>query len=208
MKFLGYLSEQSEIEKKLKKECSKMIDFYQIQRGSFVPFWRGTRRSSIEGVVKKKSHLKDRTPMSTGKAAHEWMNKWFKKKFGWPVRNGVAVSSHFGTAQGYGHPMIFLPVNGFKYAWSPDVNDLWGELVSTVPSFVSNKNKDVDKWVKEFGNDIFMEKDIIPMLESYITTDAMSALRKGNEILFNCKYYYLVEDPKVFLGYRPDLQEW
>ena len=68
----------------------------------------------------------------------------------------------------YGEVYVFLPFNGFKHIWSQDVMDLY---VSTIG-------------MHEYHLDSF--------IESYQNDQLPKAIKIGNEIMFKCKAYYIL----------------
>jgi hypothetical protein len=66
----------------------------------------------------------------------------------------------------YGKLYVILPLNGFKYTWSPRINDL-----------ISVVNDPPEKTV-----------------ELYQNTDLISAMKSGNEIMIHGEYYAILNE--------------
>ena len=199
MRLSRYINEELKLDdvykyaKILKSECSQILKIYQKRWKSHenYPFlWRGVSQEK-KPIIKKASHLENRQPMSTGVEMHKWLNNWFTDKFGWPVRNGVATTGSHGQTATYGYRYAFFPKNGFKFCWSPDVNDLWGSIESKMPS-LNKKGAPIPVRIKYGPDKDHFEHEIIPMLLSYTDKDLEKAIDSGHEVLINCKYYYLV----------------
>jgi len=76
--------------------------------------------------LKKFDMLKDRKPLDTPIDIHNILNSYFKKKFGWNVRNGVFayITNEIVDVMEYGEPYIFLPIGNFEYVYSDKIVDL------------------------------------------------------------------------------------
>ena len=137
----------------------------------------------------------DRRPFSTNYREHEIIDKMFKKEFGWKVRsNSVFATSSEGDADTYGRPYLFFPVGKFRYVWSPKVRDLWGTL-GTLKKEIIAKEPPIARdtwfqnvWIK--GGEL--ERQFPKILQYYSNRHLTMAIKKGTEIAFNCKTYYLV----------------
>ena len=104
----------------VKRDCSKFLkEIKQSKR--FV--YRG-----ISGVGKMgiKTPRPDREPKDMSLAGHNYLGKLFKKYHGWNARKeGVFCFGDVGDASSYGDTYIVFPVDGYKYLWSDDINDLY-----------------------------------------------------------------------------------
>jgi len=181
MKFKDYLQNE-DITKSINtisRECSEIIEIYN-QTGNFL--FRGERNNFI---IKLKSHLKDRIPMHTPKEIHELVNDYFMKNFGWKGRNGVFASNKIIQTVYYGSQNIFLPINEFKYIYSPIVYDLSDQL-----GVITDYN--FDKWSQNDKNETYIK--LSKLIETYTDKNIKSMIcsTKNIEISFNCKYYYLI----------------
>jgi len=196
MKFKQYLNEKkggitllSEEQKELlEKKCSKILKLY---RKSGDTFYRGISDSGDKLFIEKKGRITSRQPRNTPKEMHLELNKYFKEKFGWPVRNGISVSNNYGQATFYGRGYVFFPINTFKYCWSEKYSDLFGEnsfLSSGIPIGISSR-KDRREWLNKKKTtfkkiiNTYTDKDLDRVLEFY----------ERREIMFKVGTYYLVD---------------
>ena len=119
MRLREYLTEESGLDlvSILKKDCNKFLR----EAGKPDALYRGIKQS-IPHQVKKKSRLEDRSPRNTNIKVHKALNKEFSKKFGWPVRNGIFVTSSTYDARyyGYDNAYMFFPIGDYEYCWSPN----------------------------------------------------------------------------------------
>ena len=187
----------------MKRECSDIIHFYKKRLDARVnrPFiWRGLSGSKMS-IRYEKMH-KNRNPLSTGQDLHNWMNKHFKERFGWPVRNGVSTTGNRNMTAMYGHPYVFFPKDGFDFCWSPKVNDLWGAVEQIQPLFNKSekyrgfpipppkpKNPEDDLQAKYTYESW---QDLLKLFDTYSFSRLKDAVDSGNEIMFNTPNYYLV----------------
>jgi len=97
--------------------------FFISKPGSVL--YRGSN-DHVSSFKKKTSRLNDRIPRDTNSDLHDELNFYFRRKFGWNVRNGVFASSSYTLSSYFGdYCYIFIPVGKFEYVWSPVVNDLY-----------------------------------------------------------------------------------
>jgi hypothetical protein len=235
----------------LKRDCDKYIS----EIGNRV-LYHGTRFSG--NWIIKKSRIGTRRPLSTSIEIHEDLNVGFKKKFGWPVRDGVYTISKKDYTKAYGTPHIFFPIGNYQYCWSPSVFDLFtkisltGEVISpslmkkifrdeygksffrngeeidmstfytSVPEdvgkeiiksngkvvvwndneYVVKKTNDIEKWLRDHSSE--GAKTIQEIVNLYKDTDLIGACESGNEIIFNCEKYYIldVKYKRAIMGYK------
>ena len=141
MKFAGYLTEatvsKEEIKKILNRDCAK---FLKEMRGEYDLLFRGSYKK-VNRIAKIK-HNKERKPKDTPQELHDLLNKKFKKKFGWPVRNGIFTTSSYIMADGYGIPYKFFPIGDYKYVYSTKIEDLFQYFEDRdITIFFSDDNK-------------------------------------------------------------------
>ena len=211
MKFLGYITESSTDIETLQRECSQYLKLK-------VELFRGVADNTIN--VRRITPRIDREPRDTNKFTHNYINDLFQKKFGWGVRSeGVFVSSNWHTAHSYvrdnnGMVYRFFPVNGYKYVWSPKVDDFFLVVRRLFPVYDISKPLPEVAW----GNfkldmgavlDILGQSDKIPeiyqfknpgeiskfvselIVGAYKNTGLKEAVESEHEIAFKCKAYYL-----------------
>jgi len=112
------------IRKTLERDCKEILQFYRY--GKFL--YRGIRTNDSDPIFLTKTPRDDRRPKDTAESIHDYMNKLYKKKFGWEVRNGISVSTSYGQADAYGNVHVFFPADGFKYVWHPDIYDFTNDF--------------------------------------------------------------------------------
>jgi hypothetical protein len=183
-----YDTPQSVVEK-LRKNCSHILKFYQSQS----PLWRGAFKWEKQDPLELHQGRVStgRNPKDTPKFVHDYLNAGMKKKVGWPVRNGIPVTTVHMQAKTYGDKLIFFPFNGFKWAYTIGVRDLYIELDDEVVHRSFGSVRSVTKHFVE-DNPWFTEKmdDLIKKTTNKPWKDHLG------EVFFNVKKYYLY-DPSV-----------
>lgn len=186
----------SRIADTIKKDCQPILKIYQKRwkRHERWPWlFRGVGKGAMVPFKKKSAHLENRKPMSTGKEMHDWMNEYFKKRFGWPVRNGVSCTGNSNQAGTYGRPYIFFPIGKLQFCWNPDVWDLWSAIQKRMPELNKPQMGFGDEIPPKYGRerDKF-QNEIMPLFEKYTDKNLDKAISQGYEILFNSPQYYLL----------------
>jgi hypothetical protein len=133
--------------------------------------------STTEVVYYKKKVRSDRKPRDMYQNVHNKMDKLFDEKFGWKARsNGIFCTGDRTTALGYGTAFMVFPIGNFKFIWSPEVEDLWRWVRGHISS---RKGKST-------------VPDLEGISETYTNKDFPKAIKSGNEIIINCKEYYML----------------
>jgi len=179
MRFEQYINEAritdtDDLASLIKKECKWF--FKEKLTNKFL--YRGT--ISIIDDYKKIIPRKKRMPKDTPIHIHNFMNKVFTKKFGWPGRNGVFATSKASVAGGHSPTVkayLFFPVGKYKYIWSPKTDDFYMYVGREIPH------------EKKF----FAPSMAEILAETYIDNNLPLAMEKGYEISFWCDAYYLVD---------------
>ena len=211
--------------KTVKNNCKPIIDLYRklnptegSRQGHPVTkaLWRGVGRKAgeyggIDYIRRERGNLKDRTPRDTPQFMHDWLNEYFKKEFGWPVRNGVSTTADYNTARTYASSAkttyIFFPVGKPEFCYSLEVEDSTTDLTATV-SIHTPKDWDIFintdlpfSSMSEHGSD--RQRDYFwDRLKSYTNKNLEKAItgkgRRGVavEVMFKSPTYYLVS-PEV-----------
>lgn len=173
------------------KNCNQWL-----KEGNGKPLYRGAYKiSKPYGVLTPRS---DRRPLDTPKPIHDYMDDWFKKKFGWKARTeGVFCSNDYTTASEYGSRIFAIyPFDGYKYIFDPKIEDLATHLSNNYVGYMAFGTTGTLKTInydrkKTFGELLeiamnkakFTDKNIIKLLKS--VDDA--------EIMLKCKHYYYIE---------------
>ena len=138
----------SDIKDILLKDCKYFLKEVKKSNGLL---YRG-KEDHIESIELFKNRIADRKPKDTQKHIHDEFNLLFKKKFGWPVRNGIFVTSDKGLAEEYGHPNIFFPKGDFDFVWSDSIKDLYSdEIENSIIGIEFYNVYDGYEWEEEFG---------------------------------------------------------
>lgn len=154
--------------------------------------YRGVRKDidSIEKITPRTNRI----PRNTGFNTHKLLDELFLKKFGWKARSeGVFVSGNKDEAYGYGEVYLFFPIGDYKYIWSPVVEDLYLNLDDLMRTANYSDILIQDKEKADAFSQL-LDKELIP---TYKNDDLKRATLVGNEIMFKCNYYYLVNNKYV-----------
>ena len=165
----------------LYKECSHFI---AESRGNIL--YRGTTDTGIGHIGKLQSH-EDRKPRNTPQWLHDYLNDLFVAHLGWKERDGVSTIGH--ESGHYGTPYLFFPIGDYRFAWSPDVFDIYVALQDIARKTTKTWRQDVDSLDL---NDMEVRKHILSLVNSYKDTNLFRAIMKDMEVVFDCKEYYLV----------------
>jgi hypothetical protein len=146
--------------------------------------------------IKKFMHDEGRIPLSTPLTVHNELNKIFKKKFGWPVRDGVFCTFKPALTMMYGKPYFVFGIGDFKYCYSKEITDLWTDLDHWATKKKITGDEDYD-----FSNAYYLKKsEVLPkhkiflnkFVDTFYTDEKLTKI--NNEISFNFPDgYYLVE---------------
>jgi hypothetical protein len=186
-----------DIEYTLKRDCSKFLRLLKTQK----VLMRAVGGSPPDrGLKSKKGYMTERAPKDMPTFLHDYMNAQMKKKAGWPVRNGISVSTTQMQTGNYGHTYMFLPVGNFKWAFLDGVYDLYGKLNSGLRGAIQGMQATVG--LKGWKED-WMTPELWDVVDSW-TTDRLKVNKPWNdhmgEIMFNVKEYLLFD----FMKYKAD----
>lgn len=150
-----------------------------------------------------------RKPIVTPEVVHNEINKASKLIFGWKIRDGVMVSStrdelddNFG-----GKPQFFIPLNGYKYVFSPDIDDFNYESGKRIfLGFLAKYGMKIaytDEIVDIFTEKPVREKDFFEVIKLFLKkhykeTGLENYTQYRIEISFNTREYYLIDDELIF----------
>lgn len=182
IKTKNYVSPKDEkLFEQMKKECSDIIKIYK-KTGQFL--YRGVKNPS-GGIMVKTDHSGGyRKPIDTPAMVHRMLNRLFHEKFGWYVRNGVGVTTRVGQSLYYGKPHIFLPVNGYEFAFSDKYTDLYNDAIRKLV-YGSKPDKE---WVEKH------KRSFQALVNKYQNTKLKDAFTKNvGEVYFKTDKYYLVD---------------
>lgn len=153
------------------------------------PFYRGIRNFP-ESIIAEFDTPVGRKPKDLPLAAHTYCDLWFLKNFRHRYRsNAVFTSGNKPIASQYGTPFIFIPIGNFNICWSPSVEDLYNS---------------VDSYIESIGKDYSYLRDDPEVLDNvlldYRTGDLSNAAYSGNEVMFACKSYFLIDHTSTALS--------
>lgn len=193
MKFKKYITEITDddmadsIAKKLKKDC---MPFIKEMKANNLQGWFYRATDNYYNFISKPiKPRKDRRPRNTVKELHNYLNMWFKKKFGWKPRSeGVFASSDRNQLEFlYGEPFLFFPIGNYKYVYNPKVRDIFMYLDERWTG-----SSDMDGWTPELAEK--MKKDIDDLMFYYTNKNLGKAYANIVEVSFKCNSYYLVNE--------------
>ena len=196
-------NDPQEIVSILRKDCSDYIKnkphgHYYIYRGASLPY---------NTIFKKKISRKNRKPKDMPEEVHEYLNKEFKKAFGWDVRSeGVFCTGDSNEAEGYGVSYCMFPSNGFKVIYSGVVNDLLLYFENMVHVVTPSDSFSSSWHARENWEENIKSFDVKKLYKQGGPKDIDKALYTGNEMVIKCKFYYLVR-PTFVYSYKDDIFE-
>lgn len=116
----------------VKKECSEIINIYKKAGRVLFRGTKSERRKPIDddNKIYKIVPRKRRNPKDTDKETQKVLDNLFNQRFGWKPRSHGIFAAGLQSAQYYGIPHGFFPVNGFEYIWSPKIDDLYNDFVT------------------------------------------------------------------------------
>jgi hypothetical protein len=172
----------------LKSKCGK---YYRDAKKSGKVFYRGTFKVDWREVITPITPRTDRKPKDTNRILHDMVDDLFEKKFGWrPRSQGIFTSSHRGMVAGYGNTFSVWPIGDYKFVWSDETRDMFNWMRATLKlsdGEMHNASK-VMKAMQDSGN----QNKIKKLIDSFQDTNLGAAWKSGNEVVFGCKQYYLV----------------
>jgi len=161
--------------------------------------YRGSHDSPHDSLVTHKVRLSDRNPLNSPSLYHNIANDYFTKKFGEPFRNALFVTSDESeaaeyTGRTYGIPRIVFPEGIFTFIWSPEVRDLFTDLLDgwqyedeaeydDLPEPTDERNAEIANRFPDGKFEDELERN------EYQDTNLISAIKSKNEIMIRCKTY-------------------
>ena len=153
--------------------------------------WRGAKK--LIDVYQISFPRADRNPTDTPRDIQNMLDKIFLKKFGWKARSqGVFGTGSKSFAAMYGKPYMVFPMGEFKFIWSPEIKDLYTDVIE--------KDMRYGDWGKLPDKGFSKIEEVIE--SSYTDKDWHSAIGSQNEIMIKCHSYYLVNWEFEFNGYK------
>lgn len=122
MRLKHYINEESNISKEdILSNCSEIISIYSKKK---LFFYRGIKHFGNDII--SRTPRTDRKPKDMPKKSHLIFNECLYNRFGWrPRTEGVFATNSPQLSKEYGKTFVFFPFNGFKYVWSPLIEDAY-----------------------------------------------------------------------------------
>lgn len=173
----------------IEPQCGQIIKEYK-KADEF--FYRGSTGQSF--VEKDGRGTKVRPPKDTPIEVHRHLNKLFKENFGWKVRDGVSVTADRNTAETYGGTtFIFFPVDGYAYAWSRKVKDLYNWLPLEMKRAHMRRHKSMKLKKEEI---LKFEKTFNDLMKLYSRSGIQHALKHDAEVMFRTKKWFGINEAR------------
>jgi hypothetical protein len=164
----------------LKKDCAPFIEVLKKNHGK--PLFRGSDSGKPDnGQIKLISPRVNRKPKDTPNDIHNFMNRQFEAKFGFPYRDGIFVTGVQRTAAFYGSVCVVFPIGELKYIWS----DLVDDLLYVIERIYSHEDFDDTDTVNQNPQ---LAQEFIDLVDSYKSDNLDRAISTGHEIILanNC----------------------
>lgn len=132
----------------------------------------------------EKQVRKDRRPLDISQNRSDIIDDWFQDKFGIRARTQCVFAGgekmRSDELKHYGTPCIIFPIGEIKYVWSPNVEDIYGDMNLHSPG------------EGEIEGDEDLKARINKWLDSkhYKTTDLQELIQTGKEVMVECDSYY------------------
>jgi len=172
-------NEYTEIINAIYRDCRPFIKELTKGKHNGDLLYSGRRKG---GDIIKSTVRNNRTPMDTPLKYHRMLDKLFKKEVGFNARsNAIFCTGSVSQALDYSSKVyIIFPIGQYKYAWSPEIKDLYDQLF-----------EDFDgDWILKLGEgeDMYDEDDfddrvdyrLRKMYDKYV--DELTDLDKEDEI--------------------------
>jgi hypothetical protein len=139
----------------------------------------------------EKEVRKDRTPLSTWKPLHDYIDHYMKEKFDINGRKGsMFCMGKYGDifTGGYGKTNVVFPIGDFKFLWSPHVEDLFDQIEMYL---MDDRQKDKSLRKQYMDGDKFNNEELDAYFNSlnYTDRDLDYALSIKREIMVECDRY-------------------
>lgn len=131
----------------------------------------------------EKATRRDRKPMDIPLEYHNFIDKWFYRKFGHHYRSGAVFA--FGVKGTPDRSYSIYPIGNFEIVWSPIVKDLY-EYIDEAEDQVAASGGQSNTELSNF---------LTPILEkaNYRKGNMKEAILSENEIMIDCEKYYAVK---------------
>ena len=200
MRLTKYITENriSDYYDLVEKDCKKYLKTVE-NSDYFLIRW-----ADKQPITYKKKVRKNRVPLDTPLKVHKFIDRSFKKKFGWKPRSEglfCFASDEWSAA------FLVFPIGNFKFVWSNKVDDLTVSLAKIINAGPIQFKRKFEKETVTLqdGSEIPSEEhmDLIKdywnknLLKTYKSTNFKKALEMGKasyEISVKCDEAYLIKD--------------
>lgn len=155
--------------------------------------------NNMEFTVFRKSVRKDRKPMDTKGPLHKIIDDWFEENTGMRARSEAVFC--FGEAARniayeYGNLCVIFPIGKFTYTWSPDVPDLYNDVILNKMQHDGRDGAEITKaYVGADGKpDVEAINSALDDL-GYTINGFSKAVADSVEIMIDCDEYYIIPLP-------------
>lgn len=193
----------------IRRSCSEFLKL------NTQPLWRGMNINST--LLQDFKSPVDRRPTGSSRELSRLLDRAIERKVGFKSRSeGTFTTSVASVARDYGQLCLFFPKDGFQFAWSPAVKDLYTSFEDggSNDDFVEMARNLLSDEARDGGDEDMAEEilgwddgDVIAqvmgtlsdtdigeelatyMAKDYKNTDLTAASRSKCEISFNGDYY-------------------
>lgn len=176
---------------KMKKDCAKFIKDIRGASGCL----RRYDKKKMDWMISKHKTRDFRKTVDIPTDLSNKIGSLLKEKFGWNARTeNVVFCWASKEISGFNNRYLF-PVGNYKIVWSPKINDLYRRLykLSTLKVVDYGYGSESDPKLIDNLYEYFIQNKL---LDTYTDKNLKKAVVSKNEIMVNCKEYYLV-DSKV-----------
>lgn len=191
--FISESDEPQDAREFFERECKPFIDKVQgagvFVRGSNEQFNTlahiklPSGRELEVGIAKVR---KDRNPKDIPAEFHYAVDEWMQNEFDISGRSGSAFvvgDAAIRDVYTYGDAHVAIPQGGFKFLWSPEVNDMLDFYTSEA---VDHLTYDMSE-----GDMYSAVEELLPT-KDYRDTDLPGAIKSGNEIMVECDHLLMI----------------
>ena len=183
-----YIGRAEDIVFDIKKYCGPWI-----KESKGLPGYRAARQIQTKGWVSKKPVRTNRKSLTMKNTDHRFLDKLFKKYYGWAARSNVLFTQGSPTTHYFYGPFKYavFPIGSFKYLWTENFGDLAPVIDGLRYDIDHNFELPEDELESRARARI---EEIVK--ESYKSTGLHTALTKykTHEIMVNCKEYFIIPE--------------
>lgn len=158
--------------------------FTFVNQSQDIPLYRGINESYTKFNRMIFTPKKNRLPKDMPMDLHNIFEELFYDKFNWlPRSEGVFAIGDYRKSSYYGDVWRIYPTNGFKFLWSPEIQDLYVSIENSLARKQLNYSR-----VKLLNDDVLGEL-LYNLVETYQDTNLPEAIKSGHEIMIKCEHY-------------------